>query len=74
MIYDEQHRFGVSQRLKLKEKSENFPHQLLLSATPIPRTMAMGVLSGLDISTIKSLPNRKPIVTSTLPNKRRGAS
>ena len=74
VIYDEQHRFGVSQRLKLKEKSENFPHQLLLSATPIPRTMAMGVLSGLDISTIKSLPpNRKPIVTSTLPNKRRGA-
>tara|TARA_B100000212_G_C27378667_1_gene535915 strand:- start:1289 stop:3349 length:2061 start_codon:yes stop_codon:yes gene_type:complete len=74
VIYDEQHRFGVSQRLKLKEKSENFPHQLLLSATPIPRTMAMGVLSGLDVSTIKSLPpNRKPIVTSTLPNKRRGA-
>ena len=74
VIYDEQHRFGVSQRLKLKEKSENFPHQLLLSATPIPRTMAMGVLSGLDVSTIKSLPpNRKPIVTSTLPNKRREA-
>ena len=74
VIYDEQHRFGVSQRLKLKEKAENYPHQLLLSATPIPRTMAMGVLSGLDISTIKSLPpNRTPIVTTTLPNNRRDA-
>ena len=74
VIYDEQHRFGVSQRLKLKEKAEDYPHQLLLSATPIPRTMAMGVLSGLDISTIKSLPpNRTPIVTSTLPNNRREA-
>ena len=74
VIYDEQHRFGVSQRLKLKEKAEHYPHQLLLSATPIPRTMAMGVLSGLDISTIKSLPpNRTPIVTTTLPNNRREA-
>ena len=74
VIYDEQHRFGVSQRLKLKEKAEDYPHQLLLSATPIPRTMAMGVLSGLDISTIKSLPpKRTPIVTTTLPNNRRDA-
>ena len=65
VIYDEQHRFGVGQRLKLKEKAASFPHQLLLSATPIPRTMAMTVLSGLEISTIKSLPpNRKPIVTT----------
>ena len=74
VIYDEQHRFGVSQRLKLKEKAEDYPHQLLLSATPIPRTMAMGVLSGLDISTIKSLPpNRTPIVTTAIPNNRRDA-
>ena len=74
VIYDEQHRFGVSQRLKLKEKAEDYPHQLMLSATPIPRTMAMGVLSGLDISTIKSLPpNRTPVVTTTLPNNRRDA-
>ena len=74
VIYDEQHRFGVSQRLKLKEKAEDYPHQLLLSATPIPRTMAMGVLSGLDISTIKSLPpNRTPIVTTILSNNRRDA-
>ncbi len=74
VIYDEQHRFGVSQRLKLKEKAADYPHQLLLSATPIPRTMAMGVLSGLDISTIKSLPpNRTPIVTTTLSNNRRDA-
>ena len=74
VIYDEQHRFGVSQRLKLKEKAEDYPHQLLLSATPIPRTMAMGVLSGLDISTIKSLPpNRTPVVTTKLPNNRRDA-
>ena len=74
VIYDEQHRFGVSQRLKLKEKAAEYPHQLLLSATPIPRTMAMTVLSGLDVSTIRSLPpNRIPIVTSTLPNNRRDA-
>jgi len=74
VIYDEQHRFGVTQRLKLKEKAEDYPHQLLLSATPIPRTMAMSVLSGLDVSTIKSLPpNRKPIVTTLLSNKRRDA-
>jgi len=74
VIYDEQHRFGVSQRLRLKEKADDYPHQLLLSATPIPRTMAMGVLSGLDISTIRSLPpNRIPIVTTTLPNNRRSA-
>ena len=74
VIYDEQHRFGVTQRLKLKEKAEEYPHQLLLSATPIPRTMAMSVLSGLDISTINSLPpNRKPIVTTELSNQRRDA-
>ena len=74
VIYDEQHRFGVGQRLKLKEKAASFPHQLLLSATPIPRTMAMTVLSGLEISTIKSLPpNRKPIVTTSLSNDRRPA-
>ncbi len=64
----------MTQRLKLKEKAEEYPHQLLLSATPIPRTMAMSVLSGLDISTIKSLPpNRKPIVTTELSNQRRDA-
>ena len=74
VVYDEQHRFGVTQRLKLKEKGGDYPHQLLLSATPIPRTMAMSVLSGLDVSTIKSLPpNRKPIVTTLLSNKRREA-
>ena len=74
VIYDEQHRFGVNQRLKLKEKANDYPHQLLLSATPIPRTMAMGVLSGLDISTIKSLPpNRIPVTTSTLVNSKRDA-
>jgi len=74
VIYDEQHRFGVNQRLKLKEKAFNYPHQLLLSATPIPRTMAMGVLSGLDISTIKTLPpSRIPVTTSTLSNSKRDA-
>ena len=74
VVYDEQHRFGVTQRLKLKEKAGDYPHQLLLSATPIPRTMAMSVLTGLDVSTIKSLPpNRKPIVTTLLSNKRREA-
>ncbi len=74
VIYDEQHRFGVNQRLKLKEKAFDYPHQLLLSATPIPRTMAMGVLSGLDISTIKTLPpSRIPVTTSTLSNSKRDA-
>ena len=74
VIYDEQHRFGVSQRLRLKEKANEYPHQLLLSATPIPRTMAMSVLAGLDISTIQSLPpNRRSLVTSRLPNNRRDA-
>ena len=50
VIYDEQHRFGVSQRLKLKEKAEDYPHQLLLSATPIPRTLQFSLLGARDLS------------------------
>ena len=57
-IIDEQHRFGVGERLKLMEKSE-FAHILLLSATPIPRTLFLGLYGDLDLSTIEELPPRK---------------
>jgi ATP-dependent DNA helicase RecG len=63
VIIDEQHRFGVKQRRLLDEKGEN-PHILVMSATPIPRTMAMALHADLEISTITELPaGRKPVVT-----------
>jgi ATP-dependent DNA helicase RecG len=75
-IIDEQHRFGVHQRLALREKSRQSgtrPHQLVMTATPIPRTLAMLQYSDLDISVIDELPRgRKPIVTSVIPADRRG--
>ena len=66
-IVDEQHRFGVSQRLKLRSSNQDgvLPHLLMLSATPIPRTLAMSYLADIDVSVIDELPpGRTPIVTT----------
>jgi ATP-dependent DNA helicase RecG len=70
---DEQHRFGVQQRLALRDKGgSRTPHQLILSATPIPRTLAQSVYADLDVSVIDELPpGRTPIVTVVLSNERR---
>lgn len=64
-IVDEQHRFGVQQRLALRQTKDNrLPHLLMLSATPIPRTLAMSYLADLDVSVIDELPaGRQPITT-----------
>lgn len=71
IIIDEQHRFGVSQRALLREKGES-PHILVMSATPIPRSLAMTLYSDLDISVIRDLPpGRKPIQTRVLRESQR---
>ena len=75
VIVDEQHRFGVHQRLALREKGthgEVLPHQLIMTATPIPRTLAMVACADLDVSVIDELPpGRKPVTTVALPETRR---
>ena len=72
-IVDEQHRFGVHQRLALRQKSQLLQaHQLMMSATPIPRTLAMSYYADLDISVIDELPpGRTPVVTKLISNDRR---
>jgi ATP-dependent DNA helicase RecG len=75
VIVDEQHRFGVHQRLALREKGARggqLPHQLIMTATPIPRTLAMTAYADLDVSVIDELPpGRTPVKTVVLPESRR---
>ncbi|MFN3234587.1 MAG: ATP-dependent DNA helicase RecG [Gammaproteobacteria bacterium] len=75
VIIDEQHRFGVHQRLALREKGsfdDIFPHQLIMTATPIPRTLAMSFYADLDCSVIDELPpGRQPVKTIAIPNEKR---
>src|SRR5690606_34255463 len=75
VIIDEQHRFGVGQRLALRMKGEEegmIPHQLMMSATPIPRTLSMSYFADLDVSVIDQLPpGRSPVVTRLIGNSRR---
>jgi ATP-dependent DNA helicase RecG len=75
VIVDEQHRFGVQQRLALRDKGKDgelVPHQLVLTATPIPRTLAMSAYADLDVSSIDELPpGRTPVQTIAISNARR---
>ncbi|MEA5097754.1 MAG: ATP-dependent DNA helicase RecG [Burkholderiaceae bacterium] len=73
VIVDEQHRFGVGQRLSLRNKgAATVPHQLMMSATPIPRTLAMTYYADLDVSVIGELPpGRTPVVTRIVDQQRR---
>ncbi|MBW4052799.1 MAG: ATP-dependent DNA helicase RecG [Proteobacteria bacterium] len=75
IIVDEQHRFGVQQRLRLREKGSKYgriPHQLIMTATPIPRTLQMTAYADLDVSVIDELPpGRTPVQTVVVPEQRR---
>ena len=73
-VVDEQHRFGVQQRLALRRKALDgtMPHQLMMSATPIPRTLSMSYYADLDVSVIDALPpGRRPVATRLVSNARR---
>jgi ATP-dependent DNA helicase RecG len=71
-IVDEQHRFGVEQRLALASKGAAEPHQLMMSATPIPRTLSMSYLADLDVTVIDEMPpGRTPVVTKLVAEERR---
>ena len=76
VVIDEQHRFGVHQRVALRNKGKEggkHPHQLVMTATPIPRTLAMAAYADLDTSVIDELPpGRQPVTTIALPESRRG--
>ena len=76
VVIDEQHRFGVHQRMALRDKGigeEGHPHQLVMTATPIPRTLAMAAYADLDTSVIDELPpGRQPVSTIAVPDSRRG--
>jgi ATP-dependent DNA helicase RecG len=76
VVVDEQHRFGVAQRLALRDKGNSngaVPHQLIMSATPIPRTLAQTLYADLDVSVIDELPpGRSPVRTVAVSNERRG--
>ncbi|PWG64797.1 ATP-dependent DNA helicase RecG [Sediminicurvatus halobius] len=75
VVVDEQHRFGVHQRLALRDKGDDGrtqPHQLVMTATPIPRTLAMTAYADLDVSVIDELPpGRQPVTTVAIPDSRR---
>jgi ATP-dependent DNA helicase RecG len=76
IVFDEQHRFGVDQRLALQKKTRDneMPHQLIMTATPIPRTLAMSIYADLDYSQIDELPpGRKPVTTSIVSEQQRGS-
>jgi ATP-dependent DNA helicase RecG len=74
VVVDEQHRFGVEQRLALRKKATGVvPHQLMMSATPIPRTLSMTYFADLDVSAIDELPpGRRPVKTRTFSSQKRG--
>ncbi len=75
VVIDEQHRFGVHQRLALRDKGKgeaSYPHQLVMTATPIPRTLAMTAYADLSVSVIDELPpGRQPVITAVMPDSRR---